>query len=368
MKLLLQILIIILILFANVTLQAQNNYIISGKIYDEKGVALKAATVFLNESKKVIATDDGGQFKFLDLKVGTFQLTVKMLGYHPTSQNIIIKDKSINVHITLVVKPIILREVIIGNDNNWNKNYEIFKDQFLGASANTKMCVITNPKIISFTTNKQERIAEADEFLIIDNKELGYRIHYLLKNFHHNINTYRTSYDGDMNFEEMKGTEKQEQQWYINRVKAYKGSFMHFLRPVYTNSALNEGFIARQIYRIRQGNLSPLSPDPRQIDFDTVVTQVDTSIKSMKFNSLYVIYDPSEATKLLSGIVKTGNKQDLRYKMANTGTIVNLNLTEAIIDRKGSYADYRTFLLQGYWGRKRIGNQLPFEYQPPPVK
>jgi hypothetical protein len=368
MKLLPKILIIILFILVNVTLKAQTNYTVSGTIYDEKGAALKAATVFLNESKKVTATNDAGQFRFLDLEVGTFQLTVKMLGYHPTSQNVIIKDKSINVHITLVVKPIILKEVIIGKDNNWNKNYQIFKDQFLGRSANTKMCVITNPKVISFITNKQELIAEADEFLIIDNKELGYRIHYLLKNFHHNINTYRTSYDGDMNFEEMKGTEKQEQQWSINRLKAYKGSFMHFLRSVYTNSALNEGFIARQIHRIRQGNLGPLSPDPQQIDFDTVVTPVDTSVKSMKFNSIYVMYDPSEATKLLSGIVKTGNKQDLRYKMANTGTIVNLNLKEAIIDRKGSYADYRTFLLQGYWGRKRIGNQLPFEYQPPLVK
>ncbi|NNU34479.1 hypothetical protein HK413_10800 [Mucilaginibacter sp. S1162] len=53
--------------------------------------------------------------------------------------------------------------------------------------------------------------------------------------------------------------------------------------------------------------------------------------------------------------------------MENKGSILNLFLDKAIVDRKGSYTDYRTFLIQGNWGRRRIGDQLPFEYQLPLV-
>jgi hypothetical protein len=50
--------------------------------------------------------------------------------------------------------------------------------------------------------------------------------------------------------------------------------------------------------------------------------------------------------------------------MDKQGSIMTLFLENAILDKKGSYVDYRSFYIQGFWGKKRLGDQLPFEYQP----
>jgi hypothetical protein len=108
--------------------------------------------------------------------------------------------------------------------------------------------------------------------------------------------------------------------------------------------------------------------DPRPMLMDTIITVIDSSFISLKFTSIYVVYNPAKATDIQAhGVDTTKNAAIWNNTMDSMGSILNLHLPKAIVDRKGSFTDYRTFLIQGYWSGRRIGDQLPFEYQPPVV-
>jgi hypothetical protein len=360
-------LLFIFTLLINFNAFAQNRYSVSGIVTDESGAIQKGATVFISGSKKITSTDDNGRFEFTEFDAGTYQLSVKLLGFYPYTENIQVHNKPVKLNVELKVKTTILNEVVIGKGNNWEANYAIFKEQFLGTSANAKQCVITNPKILHFgSTSKNRLTAEADEFLVIENNQLGYRIRYLLKSFEFIKNLLRTKYDGDTNFEEMDGTPEMKVQWAKNRATAYNGSLMHYLRSVYNNTALKEGFITHQLKLEPKGISKILVADPRLLETQTFVTPIDTSFISLKFKSILIDYAPEEATDMRSKGIDTSS---IRAAVLGRtmGSVLNLFLDYAVVDRKGSYTDYRTFLVQGYWGRRRIGDQLPFEYKPPVV-
>jgi hypothetical protein len=368
MKCIIYRLLFIITFFINAAAVAQGRYNITGTIADEKGAPVKSATVFISGSEKITVTNDQGQFIFYNIDPGTFQLSVQMLGYFPYTNNLIIQDKSVDVKVSLKVKSIVLHTVTIGEADAWQKHYEIFKEQFLGTSKNAQQCVILNPQVIYFSTKKTVRDnivlnADADEFLIIENKQLGYRIRYLLKTFHYDGFTKIPSYDGDVIFEDLPGTDEAKKQWAKNQQEAYYGSFMHFLRSVYTNTALKEGFITHQAYKQKTWGDGTIKIDPRPVKFDTVVTVIDTSFISLKFTSFYVVYDPKKAAEISTQNIKPAEKTI--PQTSNSSQLI-LHLPEAIVDGKGSYTDYRAFLLKGgHWSASRIGDRLPFEYQPP---
>jgi len=343
--------VLIFLLLTGCRIAAQAQYSISGTVLDEKGEPAKSATVFISGTQKITATNEEGKFSFGGMQPGTFQLSVQMIGYAPFAQNVLVQTKSIDLKIALTIKATALREVVIGNGSSWDKHYKIFVDKFIGSSKNAKDCVIMNPKVIDFSTNRNVLKADADEFLIIENNRLGYRIRYQLKSFE--FDGRATSYDGETNFEEMTGTDKQKAQWAKNRLEAYNGSMMHFLRAVYHKNTQEQGFVTRQLYTSPNSSTPLMNPEP--VDFSKLVTPIDTSFVSLKFGMMYMIYNPKQAAD-----DKTG-----AFKLADKGSVLKLYLPEAIIDARGADTDYRTFQVEGKWAKDRIGDQLPFEYQPP---
>jgi len=349
---------------------AQSGYAVSGTITDEKGEPIKGATVFIGGSQRVMPTDENGKFNFVSLPSGTFQLSVQMIGYAPQTRSIIVKSSPINIELQLIAKSIRLEEVVIGKKSAWDKNFKLFKKNFLGESENAKQCFIANPKVINFSTKKGLLLADAEDFLIIENRRLGYLIHYQLKDFGYNTVDDIALYHGECSFEELPGTDEQKKQWAKNRLATYRGSFMHFLRSVYDNNTLENGFIAKSVEGYGtfkfEGTTTQL-PDrmivrDRPVTFDSLITALDTNFISFKFRQqLYVIYDPSMAARFNS------NRSNLRQGIAMdpNGSVLRLATNQSIIDKKGSYTDYRDFFIQGYWAKARVSDQLPVEYQPP---
>lgn len=361
----------IFILLVNINVFAQGRYTVSGVVTDESGVIQKGATVFISGTQKITSSDNEGRFEFASVDAGTYQVSVKLLGFYPFTENVQVRDKSLTINVRLKVKAIMLNQVVIGNNSDWEANYAIFKEQFLGTSANAEKCVITNPKVLSFgTAGRNVLTAEADEFLIIENKQLGYRVYYLLKSFEFNKTLLRTKYDGDTNFEELDGEPLMKMQWAKNRLTAYRGSLMHYLRSVYTDTQVKEGFLTHQLYQARDGKISQSTKvDNRLVNFDTIKMVIDTSFISLKFTSLLIEFDPEKANRIQKEGVDPYAKSDPVFtgNMSSNTSVLKLFLPYAIVDRKGSYTSYRTFLVQGNWGKRRIGDQLPFEYQPPVV-
>jgi len=359
--------IILILSFQPIFIIAQNNSSIEGQVLNEKGEALKSATVFINGSQQITITNDEGKFKFEKLSIGTFPLVVRMLGYISHVQNIQLVDKNMFIKVILQEQNYNLQEVVIGTNNDRDKNYKLFKTNFLGKSKNSADCKILNDSVISLQFNKKEGLLKAstDEFLIIENKALGYRIKYLLRMFQYSTLTDVTLYDGQAVFEDLTGTEKEKLKWQESRKKAYYGSLMHYLRSVYQNTVLKEGFLTHPVFSTQfyeAVQAKDLSIDPRPVQFDTLVYIVDSAFISLKFkNELYVHYNPKEASRI---------KVDAKPEAAETillnydGSLLKLHLEEALIDEKGSMVHYNTFFIEGFWGNKRIADQLPFEYNP----
>nr|WP_198160696.1 carboxypeptidase-like regulatory domain-containing protein [Pedobacter panaciterrae] len=336
-------------------LKAQESFSISGMVFNTKEEPIQGASVFIDGSEKGTATNTKGEFKFSNLRPGTYHVIVSMIGYSSTKQNVIIQNQSISLNIHLTEKLIVLREVVIGDDSQRKDNIKIFLKNFLGESASAKKCTILNLEILDFSTVKKILEATSDDFLIIENKSLGYRIKYLLRNFRYNRETGVTSYDGESVFENLTGTDSEKNTWNANRKKTYEGSLMHYLRALYKNRLEQDGFITYEVMNSNQ----PLQLAPRPINMEQYINTVDSNFIQLQFKTrLYVVYGKEKALKENNPDQKSG----ITTWMDKNGSIMRLFLDNAIIDSKGSYVDYRSFFIRGFWGRKRIGDQLPFEY------
>jgi hypothetical protein len=354
---------------------AQPRLSISGTVADEKNDIVKGATVFISGTQLITATDDKGQFGFYGLNAGTYQGVVKLMGYAPFTLNIMIRQKVNDVKISLKVNPFVLKEVVIGSDRDRSNKYDLFKDNFLGTTKNGRHCRMLNPEILTLKYNRKKNVLEAtsDDFLIIENAELGYRIKYLLKAFEYHYNTGIANYDGEASFEDMEGADGLKQEWKKSRLKAYKGSLMHFLRAIYVSkdNALKEGFLTNTVFEETgkpcehlNARMNRVLVDPRQVGFDSLVTVIDTSFVSLNFHGgLFTVYYPKAVAKV-KAILTGGNGGKVWKPFVNDASILQMALKEAVIDSRGNFTNYHAFLIRGSWGEKRVGDQLPFEYQP----
>jgi hypothetical protein len=351
------------LLLIGLCVKAQSAHTISGQVVDENQKPITGATVFIDGTQAATATNETGRFNMVVPGPGSYRLSVKMLGYDVARKEVMLKETSINVDFTLAVKSFVLNQVNIGSDKNWAKNFEIFKKQFLGNTPNALKCRIVNPEVINFSTKKNVLLAGADDFLIIENPQLGYRIKYLLKTFQHNTLNTITSYDGDVVFEELPGAPRQKTEWAKNRQLAYAGSMMHFLRSVFTNTTLQEGFIVNQVYKRGSARFY----DNKPVKFDTLVTALDTAFVQLHFTGLHIIYDPGKA----AGLLKQEKAPAADNSPSNTesrpkGSELTAYAKEIIIDASGKVFSgaLMSFLIRGEWTYKRVADQLPFEYQP----
>jgi hypothetical protein len=362
---------IILTLFISARLFAQDAYTLSGVVIDAKSAPIKGATVFISGSKMITATDNEGRFTFDGIKSGNYSISTKMLGYAALAQDAIVQDKSLHISIIMKVKPIMLNVVSIGTDANWKKHYALFKDQFLGTSENAKNCVILNPEIINFSSQKITAYhmllnADTDDFLIIENRRLGYRVKYLLRTFNHNGTRRITSYDGDCYFEELEGTDLEKIVWMENRETAYGGSLMHYLRSVFAKTTVHEGFTTNELTKVGDQAMVHYAMNPTPVNFDMLVSPVDSSFVSFKFTALNIDYKSKNSSNFKkedsAKSKKNKEKSMLTVSPPRENSQLLLHLDEAIIDARGStLIGYRTFLIRGNWAEKRIGDQLPPE-------
>ncbi|MGY4385973.1 hypothetical protein ACVWYN_003023 [Pedobacter sp. UYP24] len=345
------------VVFGSFAAQAQTLFSVNGVVKTADGKLIEAATVFLNGSKRITKTDSLGSFSFPKLSPGTYQVVVNMIGFASVKKNVLIQDKSAAVNITLSEKQIILAEVVIGNGSQRAAQIRTFIKNFLGESQNARNCKITNLDLLEFSTKQTLLEATTSDFLIIENKNLGYKIRYLLRNFRFNSGTGITSYDGESIFENMQGDENQQAVWKVNRKKAYDGSLMHYLRSLYLNTTRAEGFLTYNI----TNRFDPLTLDPNPVNMEQFLFTIDSSFVELKFKQRLYIYHNVKA----AAVADDFSKQDaITKEMGKDGSVMQLYLKNAVIDEKGSYVDYRSFYIQGYWAKKRIGDQLPFEYHP----
>lgn len=185
---------------------AQNTYTISGIVKDQKET-LPGAAIYISGYKISTVTNNEGKFSIPNLAPGNYDVLVQMIGYLPYSKNVVIADKSVNIEALLQENTVMLKEVVIKPDPNRMAHIALFKDFFIGKSPNAAQCKILNTNVLMINDDRENGMltVRTNEFIVIENKALGYRLKYLLEYFEYNYKSKIIFYAGHPYFEEMKG-------------------------------------------------------------------------------------------------------------------------------------------------------------------
>ena len=173
---------------------AQAPLSITGTIKDKKGEVIPGAAVYLSGYQIATVANNEGRFTLGNLKPGNYELLVQVIGFTPQNKNVNLLDKKVNVDIILSENVTELTEVVTKADPNRQRYINMFKANFIGNTPNAKQCKILNPEVIQTDYDPAKRLltVTATDFLIIENKALGYRIKYLL-----NFNEFRTGNENE---------------------------------------------------------------------------------------------------------------------------------------------------------------------------
>ncbi|MDY0906272.1 carboxypeptidase-like regulatory domain-containing protein [Pedobacter sp. CFBP9032] len=400
---------ILLFTFSDVT--AQNTFSISGVVRDKKD-GLPGASIYLSGYKIATVADNDGKFKLSNLKPGSYDLLVQIVGYLPYSKSVIIADQSVQVDLVLKENVAQLDEVTVRADPNRQKYINQFKEFFIGKTPNALQCKILNPQVLNvdFDITKSTLTVSTTEFLVVENKALGYRLKYMLDHFEFNSRTHIIYYSGHPFFEELKASATKKKKYIAAREIAYYGSSQHFFRSLYANKTKEEGFIINKMIKIPNpnrypeylinANLEKLKTLPEKTGIRKTAGKIDTALFSFwtkqkemprtidKFSRAEVltdtlVHDFNQNLKYISYtdallIQYTKEKESLAY--SNTGfwifrpldvpeneiSVANLMSEGVRFYENGGVYDSRSLLFEGYWAYEKVADMVPMDYVPLP--
>ncbi len=397
----LNVLLINLLLFQTISVA---QFSVSGSITDSSNsIPLIGVTVFLSNATKGTSTASDGTFLLSDVKPGQYELVISMIGYEAFSFPLLINSNKENIHIRLVRKATNLPPVIVLPDKLRQRYLEMFKRVFIGRLENAALCKILNPEIIYFDFDKTTNVlnASTDDFLLIENKALGYKIKFLLRRFTCNNSISGPSlsyYEGQALFEELEGGKSRRKRWQKNRLDAYAGSSMHFFRAAAANTLQANGFIMHTLTRMP--NKDRPTDDYIQFTINRLRNLVTaTSAKTMdsieiwqrKFSIPKTIQMLSRDTLASSSVIKRTDQPGLfalTFKnflylsytkkkrsssenyLFNKGidgapfSVLNLQEQNAFFDPNGILLDPQSLIFEGYWAASgAMANMLPTDYE-----
>lgn len=386
---------LILCLFFPFVTLAQNG-IITGKVTrTDTKAPIGQANVFLSNTTSGAATADDGSYTLAHLKPGQYTLVVSIIGYNDYSKTILVENAPIQLDIELSPKTIQLRDVVITTPANWKKNYDQFVKEFIGTDENAKYCFVENPHDVNLEYHKSQQMLEAytDNFLVVDNLALGYKVKFLINEFTSSKLTDIISYSGQRLFQELPGSKKQKEEWRKKRELAYYGSAMHFYRALYKNELDQEGFQMMKLTRMLNPYRAQEAEIQQKIKFfndghhrDSINYWIDQENLSKYFREnldrsplssnsvLYRTQNPGifavDFTDCLY-IIYTKKREETDFKnvyrpldMPNYETTIATITKPYYFDTNGVVFGDSAPLYEGTWSKSKLSDLLPVDYAP----
>ncbi len=366
---------------------AEAQYSIKGKVTSiDRNEPLPWANVFLSGSSFGTQTDLDGNFELRQLPAGTYKLVVSFVGYQSVVLEVHPEEAK---SYTFVLKPSLskLNEVVVSGKplgaSMRARNMKAFRENFIGLSDNAASCVIENPDVLIFKNEPLMLEATADSLLVIVNKGLGYRLKFLLEKFSFNALNHFVLYKGQVLFEKLPAKDEHEEQlWAGNRLKAYYGSELHFMRSLYSRTLTKEGFFITlyQDRKMRNGRI-----------VNEAVADSVLSVRSRLFNrkmayptvtNYNAIVDSAKSTATRCVLNFRGKlevlyvheAEPLRYLLlrdpGNRGFVIpqrtRIELTRpgVSIESNGTVIAQENLPSQGYWSWELVAETLPVDYDP----
>ncbi len=340
---------------------------ITGTVRDaETGETLPGANVFVASSMNGTTTNNDGRYELDNIPVGALRLFASSLGFEAVAINIFIRQDSERVF-NFELKPIVLElegvVVEAEHDKKWKGRLKKFTKLFIGETPNAEETTIINPEVLDFAEKKGVFTAYAEEPIEFENRALGYKVQYFLKDFE--STRTRVKYDGEPLFVELEpANDEERQRWQKNRDKAFVGSFRHFLLALMANKVKEQGFeVFGRMMKKGPIGTAPQIGNRHPLDVYSIIRDGES---------------PEEKIlELESGaeILFTGEYEDRTYKnwMGAPGlstkskfqtSWISMENGPTIIDYKGDVLDPYGVTFMGYLAFERVADQVPKEYRP----
>lgn len=357
--------VLIIICFFSISVLAQTNYTISGTIIDqETKLPLQGASVFAENTTLGTATDNNGIFN-LKLPNGGYSLVISFTGYQTETKRITTTDASAeHLIIDLKKKEKSLDEFVVKASyevaDGLAKYGDFFLENFIGKTANSKMCFIKNTDALKFYYYKRSKRLKilATQPLEIINNALGYTIQYQLDSFVHEYNTDVSIYTGYPLFKEMETSIlEQLEKWSSARKEAYNGSILHFMRSMYDKKLKEEGFEIQFVVKHNENETGLVLNDfYRAVNYkkddstntvDILPNQKEVAIiyKNEEPSTLYAEAYPDEPKKFELSVISFLPQETLD------------------IEQNGFYYEQNDITITGYLAWEKVGDMLPYDFK-----
>ncbi len=348
-----------LILAASVAVQAAGQPLdITGTVRAaDSHLPLENAHVFIASSTIGTATGADGVFRLEHVPPGPHRLFVSMLGYEATHIDTLLRASGTHA-ISFDLSPAVieLEEIVVNAQEarRWQRRLLKFTRLFLGETPNSALAAIKNPEVLSFTSSWGRFAATASRPLVIENLALGYRIEYYLKEFFYYGDVIK--YDGEPLFAELEPEDaEQAALWRANRIKAFNGSFRHFLLSLMDGESEADGFATYRRY-----SLERQSPAVRANTAELLRAGPTADEMELAFHGfLEVVYSRElEDAAFHRWQRRSGRIQEQR-------SFLELTTGPTLVDRSGEVIDPYGVTVYGYYAFERIADEVPKEYRPP---
>lgn len=381
-----------------------------------------SANVFLSNTSIGTISDQSGTFIITRFPPGRFELVVSCIGFE--TYTIPVQSHQLPVDLEIILKPKVteLEEVIVEpyEKDGWEKWGNVFIEHFLGTSRFAEDIRLLNSEVLKFRFSKKRNVLKvfSDERILIENKGLGYLLKYDLTRFEFDFTNRLFFYQGFPFFEEMK-TDRQgmQKRWSENRKEAYFGSLMHFMRSLYRNILIEQGFEVRQWILLTEGekqrvkqNFGELLKDNQFLTYavgsteysimgnkdsisyfkqviqqaagknmlltkilsaDSICYAVDSTSVALDFvGHLEVRYPdktfPAEyGRSIIRMMARSSAATPLKRGAISSGIFLNVG-NPVVVFANGTYANGYNLVTSDYWAWwEKMANKLPYEYWPP---
>ncbi len=312
------------------------NLEIRGRVVDaETREPLVGVSVFFDGTSIGTVTDMNGQFVLASRLRMTAPVIIQYLGYET---RVLYEPEADMGVLLLSPQPVELEEVVLEPDT-WSrrKKERVFLKEFLGDSPIGRRCEIRNLETVRMYYSASQNSLQAfpSEPLIIVNRTLGYILTYDLQSFkavfdpwsEDDLGTLSVTFAGLVRFSAM---EEDPRKYDRNRLKAYRGSILHFMRALRDDNLLNEDF----------GLYFKSLPTARDKVLQLLPNENGLTEVVLRKNTIDILYDRKDQSFM--------QKNDDRF----------------YIDGYGNYGPTNSILFGGTIGSQRVGRMLPLDYRP----
>ncbi len=338
---------------------------LTGTVKDaETGEALPFCNVFINNTTIATATDIDGKFTLAGLEPGPLELGFSFMGYVAETRKVTLNPGG-TLTVDLAMKPFAQDlsdvEIKASRDKNWERDLRKFQNLFIGTDDAAASTQIINPWVIDFpaASEKGAFTAKADLPIEIENRYLGYKITFDLREFFDSPAGYRIV--GAARFEELKpNSDSQKAAWEKNRADVYRKSPMNMFRAMPDGTQEREGFY---LYGSKAGGSASMN-----MRSDIFANELGKSVVPYKADPLVSpTTPPGQFFIHLKGRIEIhyqkGFAQANTYKDAPY-PVSWLEVTggKVKVKENGTVMNPQDLVFSGDMDRKRISSLLPLDY------